>query len=291
MKALSHRRALCVLAACVGLGGLLPATADAASPPRSTYVQHQPVRRSIVPPKLTYRGGPVLGHVKVDVVVWGKWSYTSAVPLKGPRSISSFLGGITASKYVDWLSEYDTPTQHIGRGSIEGVYTVHPPAADDHTTVTSGQITHALHALINAGNLPKPSAGRLYVVFFRSGQVISTPFGNSQNDFCAYHDTMTHGSSTAYFAVMPYEVNTRGCRPASTTFDSVTTVVSHELVEAITDPGVGLDRLAWYDRNNGEIGDICAGVSAPASVTGGDGVGYVVQREWSNRSHACIATR
>ena len=62
-------------------------------------------------------------------------------------------------------------------------------------------------------------------------------------------------------------------------------------IEAITDPGVGMNRLAWYDTNNGEIGDICAGVSTPASVTGGDGVKYVVQREWSNRAHACIVTR
>ena len=213
------------------------------------------------------------------------------MPLKGPRSISSFFGGITASKHLDWLSEYDTPTQHIGRGSIEGVYTVHPPAADDHATVTSAQIADGLRVLMNAGTLPKPSTSRLFVVFFRSGQVISTPFGNSVNDFCAYHDTMSYASATAYYAVVPYEVNSRGCRPASTSFDSVTTVVSHELVEAITDPGVGLDRLAWYDANNGEIGDICAGVSAPAAVTGGDGVKYVVQREWSNRSHSCIVTR
>jgi hypothetical protein len=128
-------------------------------------------------------------------------------------------------------------------------------------------------------------------VFFRSGQVISTPFGNSRNDFCAYHDTTSYGSATLYVAVVPYEVGSRGCQPASTSFDNVTTILSHELVEAVTDPGVGVNRLAWYDTNNGEIGDICAGVSTPAAVTGGDGVKYVVQREWSNRSHACIVTR
>ena len=95
---------------------------------------------------------------------------------------------------------------------------------------------------------------------------------------------MTYRSSTAYFAVVPYELRNAGCKAAATSFDSVTTVVSHELVEGITDPGVGLDRLAWYDPANGEAADICAGASSAAPVIGGDGVRYMVQRIWSNRA-------
>ena len=70
----------------------------------------------------------------------------------------------------------------------------------------------------------------------------------------------------------------------------MTTVVSHELVEGITDPGVGLERLARYDAENGESADICAGASSAAPVVGGDGVSYVVQRIWSNRAGSCIVT-
>jgi hypothetical protein len=102
---------------------------------------------------------------------------------------------------------------------------------------------------------------------------------------------MAYKSSTAYYAVIPYELRNRGCLPVSTAFDNVTTVVSHELVEGITDPGVGLDRVAWYDRDNGEIADICAGGDSAAPVTGSDGVRYVVQRVWSNRAGACIVAR
>lgn len=292
MKAFSYPRALCIAAACIGLAAASPTRAGANAVRSSTYPQHtQRARSAAVAPKLIYRGGRVLGHVKVDVVVWGSWSYGSSVPLSGRRSVTSFLSGITASPYLDWLREYDTPTQHIGRGSIEGVYTVQPPAADNRATVTSTQIASGLRALIAAGRLPKPTTSRLYVVFFRNGQVISTPFGNSRDDFCAYHDTMSYASSPAYFAVVPYEQRHRGCEPASTQFDNVTTILSHELVEAITDPGIGLGLIAWYDRTNGEIGDICAGVSSPAPVIGGDGVRYVVQREWSNHSRSCIVTR
>jgi hypothetical protein len=242
-------------------------------------------------PHLTYYGGRVLSHVKVDLVVWDRWSYPRSVPLNGKRSISSFFAAITGSKYLDWLSEYDTPTQHIGRGTLEGVYTVHPPSTANGSTVSGAQIGSALRTLIDAGTLPKPSASRLYAIFFRSGQTIVTGGGNSNDDFCAYHDTMAYGSATAYYAVLPYEVGNRGCKAASTSFNSVTTVASHELVEAITDPGVGLNRLAWYDPDNGESADFCAGPSSSAPVVGSDGVAYSVQRIWSNRAGACIVSR
>ena len=39
------------------------------------------------------------------------------------------------------------------------------------------------------------------------------------------------------------------------------------------------------------VADICARISTPAPVVGGDGVSYVVQREWSNRMGACIVSR
>jgi hypothetical protein len=274
---------------CIGFG-----SRAAASPhPRAERTLRPAPSRAVAhaAPQLTYYGGHVLSHVKVDVVVWNSWSYGKTVPLSGKHSISSFFAGITASKYIDWLGEYDTPTQHIQRGTLEGVYTVHPPASANGKTVSAAALGDALRVVIGQGQLPKPSTNRLYAIFFRSGQKIVTPDGNSVDDFCAYHDTMSYASATAYFAVVPYEVRSRGCKVASTSFDNVTTVVSHELVEAITDPGVGLNRLAWYDRNNGEVADICAGISSSASVLGGDGVRYVVQRIWSNRARACIVER
>jgi hypothetical protein len=292
VKSLSLRRLLLLAIAAVCVFVSVPAPAGAVAPARSTFTQSSlGARRSASLPHLGYYGGRVLGHVRLDVVVWGSWSYGTTVPLTGRRSISSFLGGITNSKYLDWLSEYDTPTQHIGRGSLEGVYTIHPPRTADGARVTSAQIASVLRSMIGSGKIPKPTTSRMYVVFFRSGQTITTAFGNSAANFCAYHDTMAYGAATAYFAIIPYELQNRGCRPASTLFDDVTTIVSHELVEGITDPGVGLNRIAWYDRNNGEIADICAGISSPAAVTGGDGARYVVQREWSNRSKACVVSR
>jgi len=293
MNAFSRRLAACLIAGVSCLVASVPAAGAGALPrPRADFRQSPAARPGTDgSPLLTYYGGRVLSHVKVDVVVWDRWSYAKSVPLTGARSVASFFGGITASKYLDWLSEYDTPTQHIGRGTLEGVYTVHPPSAANGSTVSGTQIASALRGFIDTGQLPKPSTNRIYAIFFRSGQTIVSADGNSATDFCAYHDTMSYKSSAAYYAVVPYEVRNRGCNAASNPFDSLTTVVSHELVEGITDPGVGLNRLAWYDQTNGEIADICAGPGAAEPVIGGDGVRYMVQRLWSNRAAACIATR
>jgi hypothetical protein len=60
----------------------------------------------------------------------------------------------------------------------------------------------------------------------------------------------------------------------------VVTVFWNQLVEAVTDAAVGLATtfgppLAWYDRVNGEIGDICNALQ-------GQVAGFTVQLEWSN---------
>jgi hypothetical protein len=277
---------LCLGAACL-VGTATPSSS--AVPPQSAYQVGGSARLGTAP-HLTYYGGRVLSHVKVDVVVWGSWSYGTTVPLTGTRSITSFARGITASSYVDWLREYDTPTQQIARGTFDALYTVHPAAFNNGPIVTDAQIRLTLNQMITAAKLPKPTGDRVYVVFFRKGQTISRPEGTSANMFCAYHDTMSYPLHSVYHAVIPYELGNRGCRPAPFALDSVTTIVSHELVESITDPGIGLHRLAWYDKFNGEIGDICAHTSTPGAVIGGDGVRYVVQREWSNRLRSCTLT-
>ena len=65
------------------------------------------------------------------------------------------------------------------------------------------------------------------------------------------------------------------------------------MAETITDCEVGLASvlappLAWYDNNNGEIGDICN--AQQGSILGGDGQTYTVQKEFSNVANACIVT-
>ena len=85
--------------------------------------------------------------------------------------------------------------------------------------------------------------------------------------------------------------------------------MSHETIESITDPDVGLaagvvgcsSPVGWYDSNpsdamsvHGEIGDMCEGLpDGLDSVTKvqfalADGGVFSVQREWSDQYSACL---
>src|SRR4051812_48052466 len=49
-----------------------------------------------------YHGGPVISNVSVHSVYWGNGSYEQGA---GPNDsdITSFLSGVTASSYMDWM--------------------------------------------------------------------------------------------------------------------------------------------------------------------------------------------
>ncbi|MBJ7607942.1 MAG: hypothetical protein JF887_00720 [Candidatus Dormibacteraeota bacterium] len=144
-----------------------------------------------------------------------------------------------------------------------------------------------------AGNLPQPSASTLYAIYFPAGVTITQGGSTSGVQFCAYHGT-TSGPEMFYSVLPDFSSPgmSSGCGSGSE-FQNVTSVSSHELVEATTDAEVGLETnnappLAWYDPTNGEIGDICNGQQR--QITGGDGNVYTVQLEWSNVQNACVAS-
>ncbi len=116
--------------------------------------------------------------------------------------------------------------------------------------------------------------------------------------FCAFHDSVVFSDlGETIFTFEPYQdlnfcnVNSGGNPSAPTPNgiqnDSTYSTLSHETSEAITDPDPFIPGLAWYDNNvgvNGEIGDLCAYLSATTNL---DGKLYKIQREYSNHVHGC----
>jgi hypothetical protein len=266
---------------------------------------------------LTYYGGRVVSNVRVVQVIYGSGSYLPQVTSTASPSMATFYGGVASSPYFDWLTEYNTnitaqngqpgTNQAIGRGSFVGQFTITPSAANDGSTISTAQIQSELEAQIEAGHLPAPTtdaAGNdnsYYAIFFPHGKVLTLGSSSScvPGGFCAYHGTLSRPNGQhIYFGVHPDMQAGSGCETGcgggGAAFAYYCTVASHELVETVTDGEVGLATvvgppLAWYDSVNGEIGDICNGQQG--SITGGDGVGYTVQKEWSNTAGACITTR
>jgi hypothetical protein len=159
----------------------------------------------------------------------------------------------------------------------------------------------AFTAQISAGTLPAPTDDIVYMVHFPSGKTITSHDGSqSCVAFCSYHDTFKIGSQDVYYAALP-DLTTGGCSTrcgtASTTFQNQTMVASHELIESITDPEVGLGSLtnpgpplAWFDGSDEmEIADLCVGELA--TFVGGDSNTYTIQKEFSNLLNTCVPTR
>lgn len=249
--------------------------------------------------RLTYFGGPVISNIKSIDVSYGSGTYISSGH-GGASAIPAFTGQLLGSGVMDWLGEYNTnfdggTQQTIGRGTFGGTYSINPSATNNSANITDSQIQAELVAQITAGHLPTPTADTSYALFFRQGQSICNATGCSlvSGGFCAYHSTFFLGSVMVTYQVMPDLTGISGCG-SSSDLGNTTSVLSHELTETITDPGVGLATsnaapLAWYDTNNGEIGDICN--AQQSSFLGTDAVSYVIQEEFSNIANDCITTR
>jgi hypothetical protein len=115
-------------------------------------------------------------------------------------------------------------------------------------------------------------------------------------DYCGYHGHVGTTPTTAIiYANIPY-ADPNVCQSngaPSPNFDAdaddATTIVSHELTEAITDPLLN----AWYTAQGNEIGDLCAYDYGALGWDGGganqmwNGNFYLVQREFDNFASAC----
>ena len=84
------------------------------------------------------------------------------------------------------------------------------------------------------------------------------------------------------------------CGKSSNIMDNLFAVSSHELIETVTDPAVGLATtisfpLGWYDLISGEVGDACNALQG--AVLGNDGLPYTVQKIWSQTLKSCAITK
>jgi hypothetical protein len=115
--------------------------------------------------------------------------------------------------------------------------------------------------------------------------------GSCCSDFGGYHDETTSGTVTVPYAV--------GCAcpgflgSGASALDERTGAISHELVEAATDPfpftnpalsSTDEADLVWTLVTGGEVGDMCAVL--PDAFYTPAGASNLVQRSWSNASAA-----
>lgn len=244
--------------------------------------------------KLNNYGGKIIIFPTFINVYWG--SYWSGAGLSDRKHANAFVQTVTPSNdYTSIFQQYTGPggtTIHTGFYQGEIYIPGAPP-----TNLTDAQIQSYLTNWIKSGTVPMNTLDLMYNIFFPPGVTITNAQGQtSTKDYCAYHGTAKTTTGTGgllRYASMPFEGIGSSlwnyCGGNSAYQENLTSVLSHEIAEALTDPDVGLATtyappLTWYDPKYGEIGDICNAMQAPL-------FGFTIQQLFSNADNDCVNTR
>lgn len=294
--------------------GVVPVRSRRAAEPRAGAKQQTsyPCVGNCASVHLTYYGGPLVSSGRVEGVFWG--SSTTYTPGAGPGgAMTGFYDTVGSSDWFNWLTEYNsagtsdggqTTNQVIGPVSSLGETVITPQSADNGATITDQEEQNQLATSITDGALPAPAVDgqgnvdTIYALYMPNNKKLTGPDGAGTGgvQWCAYHNTMSYDGLAVPYMVLPAvtagSAYASGCGDDPTLLGQFTNTVSHELVESVTDPDIGLDTqagyaypAAWGDDANGEVADICD--TGDYATVGG----YDVQPLWSQTDRACIASR
>jgi hypothetical protein len=229
-------------------------------------------------PTAVTRGGPVLAAARIQPIYFAGFTYQPA--------IDGFLADLAQSRYwVDTTAEYG-----VGRPTIlPGDASVVPVQATINVASIPGLLSRALAD--HQAALGPPRGDTIYTLFFPSG----TKIEGGGFTLCdpgapsAFHAELSLSQTRVPVIVIPGCTTFPG-HPELTGAAALTPALSHELIEAATDPFPSTapafletdDRHAMWAiaLSGGEVADLCEN-EAPNLVTP-DELGYPVQRSWSN---------
>jgi hypothetical protein len=250
------------------------------------------------PSDLDYFGGPVVTNLRSHPL------YINASSCGGVANCwgnpERFLTDLGFSTFIHVTDQY---TRTSGR-YVLGQH-VFASMRMFTNTVGQSQLLGAVHDAAVALGTPGGYGDQFHIFLpkgvdtcFDQTSICYSPDNPPSFFFCAYHGSVTFSDiGHVLFSVEPYQ-NVRGCQagppnPNGILADSTNSVLSHELIETITDP----DGNAWIADNSliasgAEIGDLCE-KALPGKPFFDDpilllnGRKYQLQLEYSNRFHAC----
>jgi hypothetical protein len=218
-------------------------------------------------------GGRILRNIHLFCIFWGNPWITPAGPITPTTpTIGNVLDAarrIVDSPYMSGLAQY----RRIGRGKVSGTALVNSVVgsslADPPNPFTDNDVSTLVENLIAGGLVADPNTitDPLYIVF------VPTGVGQGGSTI-GEHTFYTRGDGVR----VPYAWVTN-----DGTLANLSIILSHEIVEACTDPeGSAFLGIAGTCSGSGwcEIGDICS--------NSGDVNGVTVQEYYSNREGRCI---
>ena len=261
-----------LVSACGGTAGSSQSASGSPGP------QHQPpepgVCKGCTPP-LVYSGGPVLGAsgLTITPIYWSPSGYD--MPQTYVAGVNQYLSDIaTASGATDNTYAIGTEYGQQGNGgnaTIQYKITAGSPITDtnafpstdsactfaDPNTACVTKTQMITEVMAQSGITPDFS--HLYLLFLPPN--VASSDGQSTAGFCGYHDGfVTSNGDTLLWADEPFPTADcfGGQSPSGVpAVDSEISTLSHEIIEAETDPLVG-SKPAWADSTGNEIGDECS---------------------------------
>lgn len=235
---------------------------------------------------LSYNGGPVMtGVTSVYAIYW--LPFQSDVSANYESLINRYFRDVGDSPLYRLLAQYSqfgnasaVPTNSF----LADIWTDSRPYPEN--TLTDGDIQGEVSVALAQHTGWHTGLNSIFFVFTEKDQDICMNSSTcASNAICGYHSSF--GSNIIYAAI-PYAASFNcnpGSSPNNDDADQTISVVSHEQMEAATDP-LG---NAWFEVGGGyEIGDKCAWTFGARNTLGGDeiwnGDEYITQEEWSNAS-------
>jgi hypothetical protein len=269
---------------------VLPAPASVRSP-RDTNPTDAPVtnRLSVYPASygsgnLINHGGKIISSAQFYAVYWNPSVANSTATSLGYSSIraqiTNFVSSFSGSPDYRIIQQYTGSNGGIGSSiPFSGDYL---DSQSTKSMIKDSAIRSYLAGLFQNSKLP-PQANALYGIYFPSGMRVQLSGGASCSSFCGYHSHFTYNGLQIKYAVFPYP-DCSGCSLAGKSVaDMLTIVSSHEIREAVTDPGDN-NVDAWYDASGYEADDKCAWHNLYQMVSGS----FWVQPEYSNNNTGCV---
>jgi len=214
--------------------------------------------------------GDILYNAQLRLVFWGREWAAAGAPV-APGAVVGAVQSILGGPYLAALAQYG-----IGRVWVDRI--IDRSDGDPPNPFSSGDAEDLVSSLIGDGTVPEPGddgTPALYIVFLPTavaGQPLGLPLP-------------TTGEHTRLLDVDWDDLDVNAVPVAWVShgghLDDITTIFSHELVEALTDPqgdGWQIDPRSIFDWH--EIADVCQSTYRLNGV--------LVQSYWSNSDNACV---
>jgi hypothetical protein len=259
-----------------------PPGADEANE-RETFDQAATGQASTAPIQFHSTGTILPGTTTIFYIWYGTWSTIAR------NQLTAFAQTIGGTPYFNINTTYtDTAGTRAVSNSVQYVMSIDDSYSYG-TNLTDSNVRSIVLNAINSGKLPFDTHG----IYFVLGDSTTKEVSGFCTNYCGWHSyTAYQGKNIKYsFVGNPIQCPS-ACQPQALGpngyghIDAMTSIIAHELEEAVTDPLLG----TWYDATGYENADKCAwtfgttyttanGAKANMNIAGKD---YLIQQNWVN---------